>query len=148
MTLKGFICCVILLALIAPAWAQDGDPIDEHFFAPELVMKYQRKIDLTPEQRETIKTAAQTAQAIFTDIQWHLSDAMETMKELIKENEVDEQRVLDQLETILNLEREIKRAHLTLMVHIKNTLTPEQQLSLKVNRQWDEDANHDGSWPW
>ena len=123
--------------------------MDEHFFSPELVMKHQRKIDLTPEQRETIKTAAQTAQATFTDVQWQLSDEMETMKELVKENEVDEQRVLDQLETILNLEREIKRTHLTLMVHIKNTLTPKQQVSLKINREWDEQGiNQNGSWPW
>jgi len=61
---------------------------------------------------------------------------------------VNEQRVLDQLETILNLERPIKRAQLTLMVRIKNTLTAEQPLSLKIARDWDQDANDDGSWPW
>ena len=148
MTLKGFVCCAMLLVLAAPAWAQDDDTMDEHFFPPELVMKHQRKIDLTPEQRETIKTAALTAQATFTDIQWQLHDEMETMKDLVKEKQVDEQRVLDQLETILNLEREIKRAHLTLMIRIKNTLTPEQQLSLKIARDWDQDANDDGFWPW
>ena len=147
MTLKGFVCCAMLLVLAAPAWAQD-DAMDEHFFPPELVMKHQRKIDLTPEQRETIKTATLTAQATFTDVQWQLHDEMETMKDLVKENQVDEQRVLDQLETILNLEREIKRAHLTLIIRIKNTLTPEQQLSLKIARDWDQDANDDGSWPW
>ncbi len=43
---------------------------------------------------------------------------------------MNEQRVLDQRETILNLERQIKRAHLTLMVRIKNTLTKEVTLLL------------------
>ncbi len=148
MTLKGFICCAVLFILAAPAWAQGDDSMDEHFFPPELVMHHQRDIKLTAEQRETIKAAAQTAQATFTDVQWQLHDEMETMKDLVKEKQVDEQRVLDQLETILNLEREIKRAHLTLMIRIKNTLTPEQQLSLKIARDWDEDANDDGFWPW
>ncbi len=53
-----------------------------------------------------------------------------------------------QREALLNLERQIKRARLTLMIRIKNTLTPEQQLSLKIARQWARDANDDGSWPW
>ncbi len=148
MKMKGFICCVMLFVLAAPAWAQDEDPMEEHFFPPELVMQHQRDIKLTAEQRETIKTAVQTAQTIFTDVQWQLHDEMETMKDLVKEKKVDEQQVLDQLETILNLEREIKRTHLTLMIRIKNTLTPEQQLSLKIARDWDEDANDDGFWPW
>jgi len=33
-------------------------------------------------------------------------------------------------------------------MRIKNTLTAEQQLSLKIARDWDQDANDDGSWPW
>ena len=37
---------------------------------------------------------------------------------------------LDEVDRILNLEREIKRAQVGLMVRIKNTLTPEQQKKL------------------
>ena len=33
-------------------------------------------------------------------------------------------------------------------MRIKNTLTAEQQLSLKIARDWDQDANDDGFWPW
>jgi Spy/CpxP family protein refolding chaperone len=43
---------------------------------------------------------------------------------------VDEAAVLDEVDRILNMEREIKRAQISLMVRIKNTLTPEQQKKL------------------
>jgi Spy/CpxP family protein refolding chaperone len=40
---------------------------------------------------------------------------------------VDEQHVLAQLEKVLAAEREIKKEQVTLLVRIKNKLTPEQQ---------------------
>jgi Spy/CpxP family protein refolding chaperone len=49
---------------------------------------------------------------------------------LVKQPRVDEQQVLAQLEKVLALEREIKRAQVTLLVRIKNNLTPEQQAKL------------------
>jgi Spy/CpxP family protein refolding chaperone len=47
---------------------------------------------------------------------------------------VDEQQVLAQLEKLLAAEREIKRAQVTLLVRIKNKLTPEQQEKLSELR--------------
>ena len=41
-----------------------------------------------------------------------------------------EAQVLEEVDRILNLEREIKKAQISLMVHIKNTLTPQQQAKL------------------
>ena len=43
---------------------------------------------------------------------------------------VEEQEALVQLEKVLAIEREIKRAQVTLLVRIKNKLTPEQQAKL------------------
>ena len=148
MTLKGFTSCAILFVLAAPAWAQGDDPMEEHFFPPELVMKHQRTIGLTAEQREIIKTDVQTAQATFTDIQWELHDEMETMKELVESEQVDEGQVLDQLEKILTLERQIKRAQLTLMVRIKNTLTPDQQKKLWELALLPGEDPGGSLWPW
>jgi Spy/CpxP family protein refolding chaperone len=45
---------------------------------------------------------------------------------LIKQDHVDEQKVLNQLDQILNTEREIKRTHFTLVLRIKNKLTSDQ----------------------
>ena len=41
-----------------------------------------------------------------------------------------EAQVLEEVDRILNLERKIKKAQISLMVRIKNTLTPQQQAKL------------------
>ncbi len=148
--MKRYLIFAILLLLVAPAWAQNDDPLEKHFFPPELVLKHQGQLKLTQEQKDAIKAAVQEAQATFTDAQWDLQDAMHAMGELVDKYEIDEARVLNQLEEILELERKIKRAQLTLMVRIKNTLTEKQQRSLELTMQF-SDQQGTGSndlWPW
>ena len=53
------------------------------------------------------------------------------MASIVKQERLDEGQTLAQLDKILNLEREIKRAHFTLIVRLKNALTPEQQTRLQ-----------------
>ena len=53
------------------------------------------------------------------------------MVELVKQGRPDESKTLAQQDKILNLEREIKRAQITLLIRIKNSLTPEQQSKLR-----------------
>jgi Spy/CpxP family protein refolding chaperone len=48
----------------------------------------------------------------------------------LRQDQVDEQQTLAQLDKILNIEREIKRAQFTLLIQIKNRLTPEQRARL------------------
>jgi Spy/CpxP family protein refolding chaperone len=59
---------------------------------------------------------------------------MEKMVALAKQPHVDEQQVLAQLEKVLAAEREIKKEQITLLVRIKNKLTPEQQGKLSELR--------------
>jgi Spy/CpxP family protein refolding chaperone len=70
----------------------------------------------------------------FTELQWKLQDEMEKLVALIKQPRVDEQQVLAQLEKVLAAEREIKRQQVTLLVRIKNKLTPEHQAKLSELR--------------
>ena len=134
MKLRVYVLCVLLLFIYrATARAQQPppDPLGENLFPPELVMQHQQAIGLTEEQRNFIKAEIQKAQTRFTELQWQLQNEVETMVSLVKEQRADEQQVLDQLDRILNLEREIKRTHFTLIVRIKNRLTPEQQARLR-----------------
>jgi len=70
----------------------------------------------------------------FTELQWKLQDEMEKLVGLAKQPRVDEQQILAQLEKVLAAEREIKREQVTLLVRIKNKLTPEQQGKLSELR--------------
>ncbi len=134
MKAKFYVIAVLLMLGAATLRAQQpqNDPLGEHLFPPELVMQHQQAIGLNEEQKSFIKAEIRKAQARFTDLQWQLQEEMEKMAALIKESRVDEQQVLAQLEKILALEREIKRAHLGLVIRIKNKLTAEQQAQLQA----------------
>ena len=109
-----------------------GGPDDcgRNFFPPELVMQHQGEIGLQDAQRTALTSALQQAQAKFMDLQWKLSAEGEKMRRLLQGTQVDETQVLEEVDRILALEREIKRAQISLIVRIKNTLTPEQQAKL------------------
>src|SRR6267378_2576965 len=129
------LCAVFLLAAgAAHAQQPDQDPIGQSFFAPELVIQHQEAIGLSAEQKEYLKTEIRAAQLKFTELQWKLQDEMEKLVTLIKQPRVDEQQVLAQLEKVLAAEREIKRQQVTLLVRIKNKLTPDQQAKLSELR--------------
>ncbi len=97
-------------------------------------MQNQKAIGLDDGQKSSIRAEISKAQGRFTELQWQLQDAMETLVSLLKQDSADEQQVLAQLDKVLNWEREIKRAQLGLMVRIKNKLTPEQQARLRQLR--------------
>jgi len=130
-----FLCLLALLAVaVVRAQQPDHDPIAQSFFAPDLVMQNQQAIGLTDDQKSFLKTEIRDAQLKFTDLQWKLQDEMEKMTALVKQPHVEEKDAVAQLEKILALEREIKRAQVTLLVRIKNKLTPDQQAKLNELR--------------
>jgi Spy/CpxP family protein refolding chaperone len=106
------------------------DDFGRNFFPPELVMQHQSEIGLQDSQRAALTSAVQHAQAKFMDTQWKLSAEAEKMGRLLQGTQVDEAQVLEEVDRILALEREIKRGQISLMVRIKNTLTPAQQTKL------------------
>ena len=136
MKLTIYILCAFLLFTGPSALAQQkpDDPIGESLIPPDLVLRHQQEIGLTPEQKEFLKAEIVKAQARFTELQLQLADEAETMISLVKQDRVDEQQTLAQLDKILNLEREIKRAQFLLVIRIKNRLTPEQQSRLQELR--------------
>ena len=109
-----------------------GGPDDwgRNLFPPELVMQHQSEIGLQDSQRAALTSAIQQAQSKFMDTQWKMSAESEKMSRLLQGAHVDEAAVLEEVDRILNLEREIKKAQISLMVRIKNTLTAEQQKKL------------------
>ena len=104
------------------------------FCAPLAEARPHQLDHLGSEQKTYVRDEIRKAQTQFTDAQWQLQDATEIMSSLLEQSPVDEQQVLDQLEIVLDAERKIKRTQLTLMIRIKNNLTPEQQARLQELR--------------
>jgi Spy/CpxP family protein refolding chaperone len=143
---------VFAFALSAASLAAQGPPAGQrgpgpgpgqedwgrNFFPPELVMQHQTEIGLQDAQRTALTSAVQQAQAKFMDVQWKLSAEGEKMGRLLQGTQVDETQVLEEVDRILALERDIKKAQISLMVRIKNTLTAAQQSKLTEIRNRNE----------
>ena len=126
---------ILWLTLFAvPILAQQPppeDPMRDVMFPPELVMQNQQAVGLSDEQKNTLKTELRQAQVRFTEMQWALQDEMDKFLAILKRTKIDEKEATTQLDKVLSAEREIKRAQITLMIRIKNNLTPAQQAKLR-----------------
>ena len=83
------------------------DQLDRLFFPPELVMSNQDAIGLTSGQRSEIQTAMKIAQASFVDTQFKLRSELEKLKALLASTPTEESKVLEQIDRVLAMEREI-----------------------------------------
>ena len=114
-----------------PGADQPQDPLMGSLFPPELIMQNQQALRLTDEQRSAMLAEVQRTQTQAAPIAWRLQAAMEQLGAAVRQDHVDESQVLAQLDSALALEREMKRAQITLLVRLKNRLTPEQQAFLR-----------------
>ena len=114
-----------------PRPPEPPDPIAQNLFPPEMVMQHRQEIGLTDEQHTAIRQELRKASTRFNELQWQMEDEMETMNKLTKASSVDEQKVMAELDKILNIEREVKRTQLLVSIRIKNKLTAEQQTKLQ-----------------
>jgi len=117
------------------AAASGDDPFARYLFPPELVMSNQQTINLADRQRSAIQDAMREAQGKFVDLQFKMSGEGEKLQRLIQGTSIDEARLLEQVDRVLSLERDIKHTQLTLMARIKNQLTEQQQTQLRELRQ-------------
>lgn len=118
----------------APQVPGQADPFGRFLFPPELVMQHQGTIGLSESQREALQAAIQEAQTTVLKMQFALSGEAEKLAKLLEAPRIEEGSVLRQVDRILGIERELKRAQMTLMIRIKNTLTAEQQARLRSLR--------------
>lgn len=132
MKLKALLVCGLLLLAASVSRAQEPD-FAQNLFAPELIMQHQQALGLSDEQKNFLKTEIRKAQTLLTETQWKMEDALEKLGALLKSDQakIDEQAVIAQLDKTLALEQEIKRAQMTLLIRLKNKLTPEQQTRLR-----------------
>src|SRR5260221_12229854 len=111
------------------------DPLGDAMFPPEMIMQHTRDLNLTDEQKTFMRAEINRTTTRFNELQWQLQDAMEALHTSMKENTVNEQQALQQLDKVLDTEREIKRLHFGLAISIKNKLTAEQQAKLHAMMQ-------------
>jgi Spy/CpxP family protein refolding chaperone len=92
-------------------------------------------IGLVDMQRETILKELEKAQAQVPRLQWQLQAASQQLSKLLDAPQVDEAKALAQAGEVMKLETEIKRAHLGLLIRIRNTLSDTQRSKLQALRR-------------
>jgi Spy/CpxP family protein refolding chaperone len=123
---------IAILFLGATAAAQNPPPtgtdeIAQSLFAPDLILKYRQDIGLDDAQSKSLKELVQKAQSRFLDLQWDLQSETGKLAQLLRAPRIDENAAISQADRVLGMEREVKKAQLSLLVRIKNLLTPAQQ---------------------
>jgi Spy/CpxP family protein refolding chaperone len=103
----------------------------EHVFPPSLIMGNQEAIGLTDAQRKAIIEAMGESEKQLLELRWKLEAESEKLGKLLDAAQVDESAALAQADRVMELEGQLKRAHLALLLRIKNQLTPAQQEKLK-----------------
>lgn len=128
-----FLLGIVLLSVGAVMAQQppQPDPFAGNLFPPEFIMQHQQALGLSEEQKNFVKGELQKAQIRLTELQWGLQEEVEKLAVSVKQDQVDDAVTLNQLDKVLAVEREIKRAHIGLLIRIKNRLTPEQKARLR-----------------
>lgn len=146
MRIVGVWATVMAVTLVgaAPATAQESageevalqeDPLFATLYPPELIMQHRRTIGLDDEQRDAISQLIQDLQGRVVRLQWELLDEVQELGRVTGRERVDLDRAVDQMNQVLDRERDIKQAHLEMLVRIKNLLTPDQQARLDQLRR-------------
>jgi Spy/CpxP family protein refolding chaperone len=111
------------------------DELAQNLFAPDLVLKYRQDIALDDAQSKSLKELVTKAQSRFLDLQWDMQVEAGKLAQLLRASRIDENTAIAQADRVLGMEREVKKAQLSLLVRIKNLLTPAQQEKLAELRR-------------
>lgn len=103
------------------------DPLAKHFVPPELILQNRDRLDASDEQISTIEAEVQATQKAMPGLQKQLKAELKALGELLEAGEAAESTVLEQLNKVLDQEREVKQLHLRLLLRIRAQLTDVQR---------------------
>jgi hypothetical protein len=127
-----------LIILAFTTWiypqANADQGLKRYLFSPDFLRLHQRELQLSQEQRRYIVQQINEIQAKFTPLQWGLEDEVRKLIDIVEHRASEEEAVLQQLDVVLSLEKEIKSQQLILAVRIRNTLSEEQLRKVRIIR--------------
>ena len=103
----------------------------ENLFPPALLLRNEEKLGLKPEQLTAIRDQVQRLQNRVTEFESRMPDEGTRLAEILQRDRIGENEALTQLDRVLAVEREMKKAQMAMLIGIKNVLTPEQQGMVK-----------------
>jgi TonB-dependent SusC/RagA subfamily outer membrane receptor len=125
---------ILLIMLVVTHVVSAQDIFQQKLYAPELVLKYREEAGLSNDQVEKIKTLYNSELTVYNNKKWDLDAAMVKLEQMISVPAVDTRATNAQLEKCLTLETDIKKMKLSMLIAIKNLLTPAQQAKLDAHK--------------
>ena len=104
-----------------------GGSMDHNLFPPEFVLQNQLALGLSAEQVVAIKKQIVETQGRLLDAKIELGRVTEQLRAALEGAKVDEAAALNLAGQAMDLEKQVKTAHLGLMIRVKNVLTEQQQ---------------------
>ena len=116
----------------------EGPPMDRSLFPPDLILSNQIALGLTDDQTAAIKKMINETHQKVIDAQTSLQRTTEQLHTELSATKINEAAALSFATQAMDLEQQIKTAHMTLLIRIKNMLTPEQQTKAAALRPADD----------
>lgn len=107
----------------------------DELFRPEQLMRSQGELELTGEQRTAITDAIRATQDRLNTLQWDLAAKNDAVEKLVAPDRIDVDAALAAASQGIDLEGQIKKEHLKLLLQIKNVLTPAQIAKLRAQKK-------------
>ena len=114
----------------------DSKPPELLLPRPEVVMKHQEQLGLTPKQLQAISDSLEVATQKSQPLQKQVFEARNQLAELLAAETFNEDKPAEQLDRVVGLENEMRGLQLRLMLRIGTVLTADQRaLALKLQRR-------------
>lgn len=113
--------------------AADREVLQRFFVPPNLVLRHQREIGLTADQRRRITREIQQAEKELVNLRWELREAMYALGDLLEQKR-PEGDILQALDRLLEAEKKVKRLRFALALRVQSELTEEQVEALRELR--------------
>lgn len=104
-----------------------NDEVRALVYSPEFIFANRRAIGMTDRQRDQMVADMQGLQRRLISEQEQMQDAREALIAALRTEPANEARVLAALDTVLNIERDVKRLQLQALVRLRDGLTPAQR---------------------
>lgn len=125
---KGIL--IVLFACLAftssMAAGPRGDMFKGKLFPPNVILENQAELNLTKEQFTAIRAAVVEVQAAVAELEWDMREAQQNVMAELDKSPVNEKRVLEHVSAVLAAENRVKKQQMTMLIRVRNLLTPDQ----------------------
>lgn len=126
---KGITLILLIAGLmvgVASAAGVKPDVFKGKLFAPNVILEHRVELDLSKQQFTKMKAIVLEVQTGVAEHEWDMQEAYQAVMKELNEAPIDESKVLKHAMAAMLAENQVKAKQMTMLVRLKNMLTPQQ----------------------